>query len=92
MQLSQSPAWWGTLECISFEPSSPSERGSTQVTSTRTCCAVSFPESREVVLSSFLDRVFEISVNVLTAVPFHYMLTTVAALWICLVILILIDV
>jgi len=44
------------------------------------------------VLSSFLDRVFEISVNVLTAVPFHYMLTTVAALWICLVILILIDV
>lgn len=38
-------------------------------------------------LSSF----FEISV-VVTAVPLHYMLIAFAALWICLVIFILIDV
>lgn len=39
-------------------------------------------------LSSF----FEISVYVVTAVHLHYMLIAFAALWICLVIFILIDV
>jgi hypothetical protein len=45
-----------------------------------------------VVLSSFVDRVFEMSVCVLTAVPFHYVQMAAAPVWFCLVVLILMDV
>jgi|RhiMetdeSRZDD1v2_1073273.scaffolds.fasta_scaffold159886_2 hypothetical protein len=42
-------------------------------------------------LSSVRDRVFEIAVTILTAFPFHIMLMAAAALWFCLVLLVLID-